>query len=125
MKRKMKQEHTREDELEIQIIGLQGKIESLKKEKQELIEKFIEFLSEFNDNHFLKYHEIDGEIEKYKKSLQKKEIMRIKKGIPYKSKCHSCGNETGMFMISEWFFGLIKRVHCVECVYNKRVRKTR
>lgn len=68
----MKQEHTREDELEIQIIGLQGKIESLKKEKQELIEKFIEFLNEFNDNHFLKYYEIDEEIEKYKKSLQKK-----------------------------------------------------
>lgn len=52
-------------------------------------------------------------------------MNRIKKGIPYKSKCHSCGKETSMFMISEWFFGLIKRVHCVECVYNKRVRKNR
>lgn len=40
---------------------------------KELIEKFIEFLSEFNDNHFLKYYEIDEEIEKYKKSLQNNE----------------------------------------------------
>ncbi len=24
-----------------------------------------------------------------------------------------------MFMISEWFFGLIKRIHCVECVNKK------
>ena len=39
------------------------------------------------------------------------------------TKCYSCGKETGMFMISKWFFGLIKRVHCVECVYKKLAKK--
>ena len=34
-------EHTREDELEILIIGLQGEIDKLKKENMEYIEKFI------------------------------------------------------------------------------------
>jgi len=48
---------------------------------------------------------------------------RIPKRIPYINKCHSCGKETGMFMISEWFFGLIKRIHCIECVNKKLARK--
>ncbi len=30
-----------------------------------------------------------------------------------------------MNTMASMFFGLIKRVHCVECVYNKRVRKNR
>lgn len=38
-------EHSREDELMVQIIGLQGKIERLKKEKQEQIGEFLEFLN--------------------------------------------------------------------------------
>ena len=66
----MIQEHTREGELEIQIIGLQGKIERLEREKQELIEKFLTFLEEFRDNHFLKYYEIDEEIQKLEEKLK-------------------------------------------------------
>ena len=45
-----------------------------------------------------------------------------KKRIPDTNKCHSCGKETGMFMISQWLFGLIKRVHCMECI-NKKLNK--
>lgn len=37
----MKQEHTREDELGIQIIGLHGRIECLKRENKELIAEFL------------------------------------------------------------------------------------
>lgn len=37
----MLDEHPREDELEIQIIGLQGKIESLQKELKENKEEFV------------------------------------------------------------------------------------
>ncbi len=52
-------------------------------------------------------------------------MNRKKKMIPYINKCHSCGKETGMFMISEWFFGLIKRVHCIECVNKKMAKKVK
>ena len=50
------------------------------------------------------------------------ELSRKKKMIPYINKCSSCGKETGMFMISQWFWGLIKRVHCMEGV-NKKYEK--
>ena len=50
--------------------------------------------------------------------------MRKKKMIPNINKCASCGKETGMFMISVWFFGLITRVHCIECVNKKMAKKS-
>jgi len=56
-------------------------------------------------------------------SFKREKRMRKKKRVPNVNKCHSCGKETGMFMISEWFFGLIKRVHCVECVNKKLAKK--
>ena len=45
------------------------------------------------------------------------------KRYPHVNRCRSCGKETGMFMISQWFFGLIKRIHCVECVNKKLERR--
>lgn len=56
----------------------------------------------------------------FKKSGKKK---RISTSPIVLNRCHSCGKETGMFMVSEWFFGLIKRIHCVECVCKKLERK--
>ena len=43
----MIEEHSREDELIVQMIGLQGTIDKLKREKQELISEFVEGLEEF------------------------------------------------------------------------------
>lgn len=45
-----------------------------------------------------------------------------KKTISHINKCHSCGRETGLFIISEWFGGLIKRINCIECYNNKVAR---
>lgn len=50
---------------------------------------------------------------------------RIPKRIPYINRCHSCGKETGLFMVSEWFWGLIKRVHCIKCVNKKMAKKVK
>ena len=41
----IKNEHSREDELLVQMIGLEGKIDKLKKEKQELISESLEDLN--------------------------------------------------------------------------------
>ena len=46
-------EHSREDELMVQIIGLQGKIERLKKEKEENV---AEFLTNWKWGNALKQH---------------------------------------------------------------------
>lgn len=68
-------EHTREDELEILIIGLQGEIDKLKKEKQEIIEKFIKKLEKrvyYNSpsgEYYVRVWEIQELIKEYKKSL--------------------------------------------------------
>lgn len=43
--------------------------------------------------------------------------------IPNIEKCASCGKETGMFMVSRWLWGLIERIHCIECVNKKMARK--
>jgi len=51
--------------------------------------------------------------------------LSLEKGenIIRKNRCRSCGTDTGMFMLSQWVFGLIKRVHCMECVNKKLAKK--
>ena len=46
-------EHSREDELIVQIIGLQGKIERLKKERQDDVVEFLEDI----ERYFKEYQE--------------------------------------------------------------------
>ncbi|KKM74176.1 hypothetical protein LCGC14_1402920 [marine sediment metagenome] len=50
-------EHSREDELIIQIIGLKGKIEKLQEEKKKYIE---EFQSDFEE--VVRYFKLDGHL---------------------------------------------------------------
>ena len=61
---------------------------------------------------FMEVYMLFGEIFNYYKNKRDTHVNR----------CRSCGKETGMFMISQWLFGLIKRVHCMECV-NKKLRR--
>ena len=70
---------------------------------------------ELNLLQYIKYKYYQWKAKRHEKAKNKKPKM-----LPYFHTCHKCKKETGLYVIREWYFGLLKRVICIDCINKKR-----